>query len=80
MSTLLADGDTVVLETRFRSTLPDGRPYDNAYCFLVTVRDGRLHRIREHLDTHRGLVAFGMVGPSRRKRSDLAQTAPSQFD
>jgi ketosteroid isomerase-like protein len=58
---VVAEGDTVVLQTRLRSTLPGGRPYDNEYCFLVTVRDGRIHRIHEHLDTHRGLLAFGLV-------------------
>ncbi len=56
-----ADGDTVFLESRLRSTLPNGGQYDNEYCFLVTVQDGLLHRIREHLDTHRGLLAFGLV-------------------
>jgi uncharacterized protein len=58
---VVAEGDTVVLQMSLRSTLPSGRPYDNEYCFLVTVRDGRIHRIHEHLDTHRGLVAFGLV-------------------
>jgi ketosteroid isomerase-like protein len=58
---VLAEGDTVVLQTRLRSLLPNGRRYDNVYCFLITVRDGRIHRIREHLDTHRGLLAFGLV-------------------
>jgi len=58
---VVAEGDTVVLQTRLRSLLPNGRRYDNAYCFLVTLRDGRIHRIREHLDTHRGLLAFGLV-------------------
>jgi ketosteroid isomerase-like protein len=61
VETVLAEGDTVVLEIRLRSLLPNGRRYDNAYCFLFTLRDGRIHRIREHLDTHRGLLAFGLV-------------------
>jgi ketosteroid isomerase-like protein len=61
VESLLAEGDTVVLEIRLRSLLPNGRRYDNAYCFLFTLRDGRIHRIREHLDTHRGLLAFGLV-------------------
>jgi ketosteroid isomerase-like protein len=58
---VVAEGDTVVLQTRLRAQLPNGRRYDNAYCFLVTLRDGRIHRIREHLDTHQGLLAFGLV-------------------
>ncbi len=58
---VVGEGDVVVLQTRLRSTLPNGRRYDNDYCFLVDVRDGRIHRVREHLDTHRGLLAFGLV-------------------
>ncbi len=58
---VVAEGDTVVLQLSLSSTLPGGRAYDNEYCFLVTVRDGRIHRIHEHLDTHRGLLAFGLV-------------------
>lgn len=58
---VVAEGDTVVLQLSLSSTLPDGRPYANEYCFLVTVRDDRIHRIHEHLDTHRGLLAFGLV-------------------
>jgi uncharacterized protein len=61
VETVVAEDDTVVLQTRLRSLLPNGRRYDNAYCFLVTVRDGRIHRVREHLDTHLGLLAFGLV-------------------
>jgi ketosteroid isomerase-like protein len=58
---VVAEGDTVVLQTRLRSQLPNGNRYDNTYCFLITLRDDRIHRIREHLDTHRGLLAFGLV-------------------
>jgi ketosteroid isomerase-like protein len=58
---VVAEGDTVVLQVRLQSVLPGGRAYDNHYCFLFTVRDGVVHRVREHLDTHRGLLAFGLL-------------------
>ena len=37
-----ADGDTVIIEERMRATLPEGRPYDNDYCFVfVAIAHGR---------------------------------------
>ncbi|MGI5127092.1 nuclear transport factor 2 family protein [Pseudonocardia sp. CA-107938] len=59
---VVAEGDTVVVEERMRATLPDGRPYDVQYCFVFELRDGLVHRVREYLDTRRGLEMFGMTG------------------
>lgn len=50
-----ADGDTVVVEERMTATLADGRLYDNEYCFVFELRAGRIHRVREYMDTLRGL-------------------------
>ena len=51
---LVAEGPVAVLETRFQGTLANGRRYDNDYCFVIEVRDGRIRRIREYMDTQRG--------------------------
>lgn len=56
---VLAEGDTVVVEERMRGRLASGRQYDNEYCFLFELRDGLIHRVREYLDTRRGLEQFG---------------------
>jgi ketosteroid isomerase-like protein len=61
---VVAEGDIVVVEERMRATLPGGRPYDVEYCFLLELRDGLIHRVREYLDTRRGLEMFGMVPAS----------------
>ena len=53
-TSLIADGATAVLENRFQATLSSGRHYDNDYCFVIEVRDGRIHRMREYMDTQRG--------------------------
>jgi ketosteroid isomerase-like protein len=56
--TLLAsveEGDVVCLEIESHATTPDGRPYNNVYCYLMTVRDGKIVRVREHADTHHAL-------------------------
>jgi uncharacterized protein len=51
---LLTDGNTAVLENRFQARLANGRYYDNDYCFVSEVKDGRIHRMREYMDTRRG--------------------------
>jgi ketosteroid isomerase-like protein len=49
-----ADGDTVIVEERMQATLPNGTHYDNDYCFLFELADGRIRRVREYMDTQRG--------------------------
>jgi ketosteroid isomerase-like protein len=44
-------GDTVVLELESHGSRPDGLAYENVYCFLITVADGRILHLREHADT-----------------------------
>lgn len=47
----LSGGDQVVLELRNDGQLPDGRPYEMVYCFILRVRDGLIVSIREYADT-----------------------------
>ncbi|ROZ78920.1 nuclear transport factor 2 family protein [Ramlibacter sp. WS9] len=51
---LTAEGAVAVLETRFQGTLSNGGHYDNDYCFVIEVKDGRIYRMREYMDTQRG--------------------------
>lgn len=55
---IFADGDTVVVEERMRATLPGGAGYDNDYCFVFELAGGRIHRVREYMDTQRGARAI----------------------
>lgn len=55
---IFADGDTVVVEERMRATLPNGRPYDNDYCFVFELEDGLIKHVREYMDTQRGVNQF----------------------
>jgi len=48
-----ADGNTVIVEERMRATVPNGARYDNDYCFLFELADGRIRRVREYMDTQR---------------------------
>ena len=51
---LMSQGATAVLEHRLQATLASGRHYDNDYCFVIEVKEGRIHRMREYMDTRRG--------------------------
>src|SRR6201996_9306561 len=46
-----ADGDVVVVEHSGRNELPDGRRYDNNYCWVFRFRDGLICEVREYMDT-----------------------------
>jgi uncharacterized protein len=52
--TVVAEGEVVVVEHRLSATLPNGRSYVNDYCFVYEVRDGKVWRIREYMDTRGG--------------------------
>jgi ketosteroid isomerase-like protein len=55
-----ADGDVVIVEERMRATLPNGRPYENDYCFVFTVAGDRIREVREYMDTRKGWrMVFG---------------------
>ena len=51
---LYGDGDIVVVEHRLRATLANGAPYDNDYCFVLEMENGRIRRMREYMDTAKG--------------------------
>ncbi|WGT64457.1 nuclear transport factor 2 family protein [Variovorax paradoxus] len=46
--------DTVIVELRIQAMLANGRKYDNDYCFIFELRDGRIVRMREYMDTQKG--------------------------
>jgi ketosteroid isomerase-like protein len=63
---VVAEGEVVVVEHRLSATLPNGRPYVNDYCFAYEVRDGKVWRIREYMDTRGGWAqVFGEDQPGR---------------
>jgi ketosteroid isomerase-like protein len=50
-----ADGDTVVVEETMNATLANGNQYSNDYCFVFELRDGLIYRVREYMDTAKGM-------------------------
>ena len=57
--TLTAEGDRVVMEARGEASTKDGRPYNNNYCIVITVRDGKVAAVREYLDAELVTSVFG---------------------
>jgi uncharacterized protein len=64
-----ADGNTVIVEERMRARLPDGRPYENDYCFVFAVTGERIREVREYMDTRKGWrMVFGEAALTHAKR------------
>jgi ketosteroid isomerase-like protein len=59
---LVAEGDLVVAEVRGRVTTRGGKPYNNAYCFIFRIADGKVKEMTEYLDTD--LVNAVLVAPA----------------
>lgn len=55
----IADEDHVVVEARGKNTTKDGVPYNNAYCFVFRLGDGKLLAMTEYLDTELVTAALG---------------------
>jgi uncharacterized protein len=48
---IVAEGDMVVVECRGEVATKAGRRYDNHYCYVIEMRDGRMHALTEYMDT-----------------------------
>ena len=46
-----AEGDRVAIEAESKGVAASGVPYNNLYHFLMVVKDGRIHRFKEYMDT-----------------------------
>ncbi|MCA1476917.1 MULTISPECIES: nuclear transport factor 2 family protein [Bradyrhizobium] len=47
----IADGDTVVVEAKGDNVTPEGVRYDNDYCLVFRLEDGKIKEIREYCDS-----------------------------
>jgi ketosteroid isomerase-like protein len=48
---ILAEGDRVVVQAHSQATTTRGEPYNQTYCFIFRVADGKLTEVVEHCDT-----------------------------
>jgi len=58
---IIAEGDYIAVESRGRVTTKAGRPYNNSYCWICRVADGKLQELTEYTDTE--LVATALLPP-----------------
>jgi uncharacterized protein len=54
-----ADGDCVLVEHSGRNEMPDGRRYDNSYCWVFRFEEGLIQEVREYMDTQMVTEIFG---------------------
>src|SRR5260370_3369710 len=47
----IAEGDYVVVECRGQVTTRLGKPYNNTYCWVCRVAEGKLQHLTEYMDT-----------------------------
>ncbi|MEJ2816341.1 nuclear transport factor 2 family protein [Caulobacter sp. CCG-8] len=60
---IVAEGDTVVVECRGKVTTKTGKRYDNTYCWVCRLADGKIASLTEYMDTQ--LVAEALEAPQR---------------
>ncbi len=48
---ILCDGDYAVVEARGRNRTKQGKVYENEYCWVIEMRDGKMANIVEYADT-----------------------------
>lgn len=47
----VAENDIVVVQLEGRNTTTSGKPYNNSYCYVCRMEDGKLKDVVEYLDT-----------------------------
>jgi len=60
---IIADGDTVVVECRGKVATKAGQRYDNTYCWVLRLRNGKIASLTEYMDTQ--LVTTALQPPVR---------------
>ena len=54
----IADGDYVAVECRGKATTKTGRPYNNKYCFVFRIENGKIKEVTEYMDTQLVVTTF----------------------
>jgi len=57
---MFSAGDFVCVESTSTGGLPDGRRYDNAYCWVFRVEGDKVLMINEYMDSHYVARLFGL--------------------
>ena len=63
---IVADGDIVVIECRGAATTKAGKPYNQTYCYVCRLTDGKVRELTEYLDTEMVSAALDPPGSPQR--------------
>jgi ketosteroid isomerase-like protein len=70
LGAMTAEDDRVAVEAESKARLVNGALYHNRYHFLYVVRDGRIHAVKEYLDTLHALSALTGARQSEQSRPE----------
>jgi uncharacterized protein len=56
---LIAEADVVVAQTSGTAETLNGVPYNNSYCQVIRIRDGKIAEVTEYFDTQLTSSVFG---------------------
>jgi ketosteroid isomerase-like protein len=56
---MIAEQDYVVALTSGSAETTDGKPYNNSYCQVMRIRDGKIAEVTEYFDTELTSSVFG---------------------
>ncbi len=51
LTSIASKGALVIAESKGSGRTADGRPYDNLYCWALEIKDGKIFRLREYMDS-----------------------------
>lgn len=54
----IAEGDYVVVEASGQNTTPEGKTYNNKYCWVCRFAEGKLQELNEYMDTELVTATF----------------------
>ena len=52
VTSIASKGSLVIGESTGRGTFMDGRTYDNLYVWALEIKDGKVYRLREYMDSY----------------------------
>ncbi len=55
----IAEGEYVVMQARGQATSKGGKPYNNTYCIVCRIVDGKLKEMTDYIDTELITSALG---------------------
>lgn len=59
IDSMTAEADVVVVQSRGTAETKDGRSYNNTYCQVFRIRDGKIGEVKEYFDTELTSTVFG---------------------